>query len=164
GVAVTRPLDLAVFVAYMALLAGVGFAFARRKAGAKEYLLAGQDVHWAVVAVSVLAALFSGISYLGAPAEAFFHDLTNLWAVAPFRLAPPLVTPLFLPFFRSAGVVTAYDFLGRRFDGRLRRLGSGLFVLRVTFYLGLAISAPALVVAEMTGWPFAACALLAGGL
>src|SRR5262249_56536080 len=87
GVAVTRPLDLAVFVAYMALLAGVGFAFARRKSGAKEYLLAGQDVHWAVVAVSVLAALFSGISYLGAPAEAFFHDLTILWAVATFLIA-----------------------------------------------------------------------------
>jgi sodium-coupled monocarboxylate transporter 8/12 len=161
---VTRPLDLAVFVAYMALLTGVGFAFARRKSGANEYLLAGQDVHWAVVAVSVLAALFSGISYLGAPAEAFFHDLTNLWAVSTFLIATPLVTVLFLPFFRSAGVVTAYEYLDRRFDARLRRLGSGLFVLRVTFYLGLAISAPAMVVAEMTGWPFAACALLAGGL
>jgi sodium-coupled monocarboxylate transporter 8/12 len=161
---VTRPLDLAVFVAYMAVLAGVGFAFARRRFGAKEYLLAGQDIHWAVVAVSVLAALFSGITYLGAPAEAFFHDLTNLWSVATFLIATPLVTIVFLPFFRSAGVVTAYEYLDRRFDSRLRRLAAGLFVLRITFYLGLAISAPALVVAEMTGWPFAACALLAGGL
>jgi SSS family transporter len=161
----TRPLDLAVFVAYMALLAGVGFAFARRKKiGAKEYLLAGQDIHWAIVAVSVLAALFSGISYLGAPAEAFFHDLTNLWSVATFLVATPLVAVVFLPYFRSTGVVTAYEYLNRRFDSRLRRLGSGLFVLRVTFYLGLAISAPAMVVAEMTGWPFAACVLLAGSL
>ena len=97
------------------------------------------------VAVSVLAALFSGITYLGAPAEAFFYDLTYLWVVVSFFIATPLTTLVFLPFFRNLKVYTAYEYLEKRFDTRLRWIASALFITRVSFYLGLAISAPALV-------------------
>ena len=77
-------LDIAVFVAYMAILIGIGAWFTKREAGLKEYLLAGQDIHWVIVGISVLAALFSGISYLGVPAEAFFYDLTAFWGAISF--------------------------------------------------------------------------------
>ena len=63
-----RPFDLACFVGYMLLLIGVGLYFTRQQKGLKSYLLADQNIHWIIVAVSVLAALFSGITYLGVPA------------------------------------------------------------------------------------------------
>jgi sodium-coupled monocarboxylate transporter 8/12 len=157
-----HTLDLAIFVAYMAILVGIGAWFTRREEGLKEYLLAGQDVHWVIVGISVLAALFSGITYIGVPAESFFHDLTMFWGVIAFVIATPIATILFLPFFRRLGLYTAYEYLERRFDPRVRWFASGCFILRGTFYLALAISAPAIVVSEMTGWPFAACAIGSG--
>jgi sodium-coupled monocarboxylate transporter 8/12 len=155
-------LDVGVFAGYMLVLVGVGVYFTRQQKGLKSYLLADQNVHWIIVAVSVLAALFSGITYLGAPAESFFYDLTFLWVVASFFIATPITTLLFLPFFRGLNLYTAYEYLERRFDVRLRWIASGLFITRVSCYLGLAISAPALAIMEITGWNFSTSVLLTG--
>ncbi|HKB38644.1 MAG TPA: hypothetical protein VKD72_19525, partial [Gemmataceae bacterium] len=84
------PVDVGVFVFYMLLLVGVGVYFTRQQKGLKSYLLADQNIHWIIVAVSVLAALFSGIPYLGAPAESCYNDLSYLWVVASFFIATPI--------------------------------------------------------------------------
>jgi SSS family transporter len=148
-----RPFDLACFAFYMLLLVGVGVYFMRQQKGLRSYLLADQDIHWIIVAISVLAALFSGITYLGAPAESYYNDLSYLLMVASFFLATPITTLVFLPFFRRLNLYTAYEYLGKRFDRRLRWLASALFITRVTFYLALAIFAPSLAIVEITGWP-----------
>src|SRR5215469_9258452 len=101
------PVDVGVFLFYMVLLVGVGAYFTPQQKGLKSYLLADQNVHWIIVAVSVLAALFSGITYLGAPAETYAHDLTYVWVLASFFIATPITTLLFLPFFRNLNVYTA---------------------------------------------------------
>src|ERR1043165_7924630 len=111
----------------MLLLIGVGLYFTRQQKGLKSYLLADQDIHWIIVAISVLAALFSGITYLGAPAYTYLNDLTYLWVVASFFIATPITTLVFLPFFRSLNIYTAYEYLGQRFDPRLRYTASSLF-------------------------------------
>ncbi len=155
-------LDTAVSVVYMLILFGVGLWFAGRQKDLKTYLLADQNVHWVIVGISILAALFSGISYLGAPAEAFFYDLSYLWAVASFLIATPITTLVFLPFFRGLKLYTAYEYLEKRFHRRMRHLASALFLIRVSFYVGLAIYAPALAVTEVTGWPFWLSVILTG--
>jgi sodium-coupled monocarboxylate transporter 8/12 len=149
---------------YMLLLLGVGIHFARKKNTLKGYLLADQDVHWVIVGISVMAALFSGISYLGAPAETFFHDLRYLWVLASFLIATPVTTLVFLPLFRRVKLFTAYEYLERRFDNRLRKIASMLFLLRVVFYLGLATYAPALAIVDVTGWPLWVCVLSTGAI
>jgi len=131
----------------MVVLFGIGVYCVRHQRDLKTYLLADQNVHWLVVAISVLAALFSGITYLGAPAETFFHDLRYVWVLLSFLIATPVTTVVFLPF-RQLKPVYCLRNLQRRFDRRLRWIASGLFITRVTFYLGLAIYAPALVVME----------------
>ena len=126
----------------MVLLVGTGLFFTRRQKSLKSYLLADQDIHWIIVAISVLAALFSGITYLGAPAEAYYHDLCYIWVLASFFIATPITTLVFLPFFRGLNLFTAYEYLDRRFDLRVRRIASALFIARVTFYMAMVIYAP----------------------
>jgi sodium-coupled monocarboxylate transporter 8/12 len=152
--------DVALFVGYSLLLLGIGLYLTRRQTSLQSFLVADRNVHWTIVGVSVLAALFSGVTYLGAPAEGFFHDLTYLWAVAALLIATPVTTRIFLPLFRESNIYTAYEYLERRFDRRLRHLASGLFIVRVTFYLAVAIYAPSLAVMEVTGWPLWTAVLL----
>src|SRR5438876_5758267 len=156
------PLDVGVFGFYMLLLVSIGVYFTRQQKGLKSYLLADQNIHWIIVAISVLAALFSGISYLGAPAETYYNDLSYLWVVVSFFIATPITTLVFLPFFRRLNLYTAYEYLERRFDRRLRWLASGLFILRVSLYLATAIFAPALAVQAVTDWPLWQSVLITG--
>jgi len=154
--------DIAVFGGYMLLLLGVGVYFTRQQKSIKAYLLAEQNVHWVVVGISVLAALFSGITYLGAPCETFFYGTGYLVVTATLFIATPITIKVFVPFFRKLRVYTAYEYLARRFDRRLEIIASAFFVVRVVFYAGLAIYAPALAIAAVTGIPFWASALITG--
>jgi SSS family transporter len=156
------PLDIALFATYMTVLFGIGAWFSRQKKDLKTYLLADQDVHWVIVAISVMAALFSGITYLGAPAETFFHNLNYIWVSVSFFIATPIVTLLFLPFFRGLNLITAYEYLERRFDYRLRRIASSLFLGRVTLYVATAIYAPALAVSAITNLSLEKSILITG--
>jgi sodium-coupled monocarboxylate transporter 8/12 len=144
---------VAVFAVYVLLLVGIGVYFTRQQKGLKSYLLADQNIHWIIVAVSVLAALFSGITYLGVPGETYSHNLTYLWVFASFFIATPITTLLFLPFFRNLNLYTAYEYLQRRFDRRVQGTVSLLYILRICGHLGLAVYAPALAIAAITGWP-----------
>lgn len=156
------PIDIGVFAGYMLILFGIGAYFTRQQKDLKSYLLADQNIHWIIVAVSVLAALFSGITYLGAPAESFFYDLAYLWVVISFFIATPITTLIFLPFFRGLNLITAYEYLERRFDRSLRWLASSLFLSRVSLYLATAIYAPALAIQAITGWPLGFSVLVTG--
>jgi SSS family transporter len=154
--------DVVVFSVYVLILFGIGCWFTWQQKDLKTYLLADQNIHWIIVAISVMAALFSGISYIGAPAESFFHRLTYLWVIISFFIATPIATMLFLPFFRGLNVITAYEYLERRFDRRLRRLASALFLGRVIMYVATAIYAPALAISAITNLSLTQSILITG--
>jgi SSS family transporter len=105
------------------------------------------------VAVSVLAALFSGITYLAVPAQTYSQHLTYVWVLLSFFIATPITTLVFLPFFRNLNLYTAYEYLDRRFDRRTRLTVSLLYITRICGHLGLAVYAPALALMAITGWP-----------
>jgi sodium-coupled monocarboxylate transporter 8/12 len=157
-----KALDIVVSISYVAGLFGIGAALSRGQKTLKTYFLADENVHWVILSVSVLAALFSGASYLGTPAETFFHDLTYAWVSLAFFIATPITALVFLPVFRKAKIYTAYEYLERRFDRRIRRVGSALFIARVMLYLGLVIYAPSLALMEITGWPLWLAVVLMG--
>ncbi len=146
----------------MLVLFGVGVYFTRQQKSIKAYLLAEQNVHWVVVGISVLAALFSGITYLAAPSETFFNGTAYLIISATLFIATPITIKVFVPFFRKLRVYTAYEYLDRRFDRRLQVIASVFFVARVVFYAGLAIYVPALAISAITVIPFWVCALVTG--
>lgn len=156
------PLDIAVFSTYMLILFGVGVYFTRQQKSIKAYLLAEQNVHWVVVGISVLAALFSGITYLGAPSETFFSGTAYIVVTATLFIATPITIKVFVPFFRKLRVYTAYEYLEKRFDRRLQYIASVFFIVRVVLYAGLAIYVPALAITAVTGTPFWLAVLVTG--
>ncbi len=143
--------DYLIFAVYVAASVLIGVYFVKEQRTVKDYFLAGQTMNWFVVAISVIAALFSGISYLAAPTEVFKNDMTYAVTLLAFFVATPVTTVVFLPFFYRLKLFSAYEYFEKRFDVRLRYLASALFIIRVIFWLAAAIYAPALAVAEVTG-------------
>ena len=155
-------IDYAVFAVYMFASVAIGVWFVREQRTVKDYFLAGQSMNWFVVGISVIAALFSGISYLGAPTEVYKHDMTYPLVLVSFFVATPVTTVIFLPFFYRLKLYSAYEYFEKRFDLQVRSWASAMFIIRVIFYLALAIYAPALALAEVTRMPLWFSILLTG--
>lgn len=156
-------LDYTLFGLYLAVSVGVGLWSARRRAGnLGDYFLAGRGMNSLLVAMSILAALFSGISYLAGPADVYKNGFGFGYAVLAFFIATPFTTIWMLPKFYQSRFYTAYQFLEERFSLPVRLLASGLFIFRVSLWLAAATYAPALALEKVTGIPLWATILASG--
>ena len=146
-------IDYTVAAVYLTTLVIVGSLFVKGQHSINDFFLAGRSMGGLVVAISILAAFFSGISYLGAPAEVYKNGLAFFWVMLAFFIATPFTTLFLMPFFYRARFLTAYHYLEERFSLPVRLLASGLFILRVSLWLGGAVYAPALALKQATGLP-----------
>lgn len=157
-------LDYGVFVAYLLASLGIGVAFTRGQRTIKEYFLAGRSMGSVVVAITVIASLFSGISYLGTPSEVYVHGVGYWLIVLGTFVTTPVMTIIFMPFFYRAKYYSAYQYMEERFSVGLRTLSSVLFISRVILWLSVATYAPALALEHVTGMPMWLSILVTGGL
>src|SRR5215207_1605024 len=146
-------LDYAIFAVYLLASVLVGVVFIKEQKDIKNYFLAGQSMGYVVVGISILAALFSGISYLASPGEIYTNGIAFFFVSLSFFIATPIATLIFLPFFYRSRFYTAYQYLEERFSVQVRLLGSSLFIVRVLVWLALATYAPALALQQVTGLP-----------
>jgi SSS family transporter len=146
-------LDITVFVSYLLATMAIGALFIRDQDSLSEYFLASRSMGRVVIAMTILAALFSGISFLAAPSEGYANGLAFYLVNVGFFIATPVTTLLFLPFFYRARFFTAYQYLEERFSVQVRVLASASFIVRVLLWLALATYAPALALEQATGLP-----------
>jgi SSS family transporter len=108
---------------------------------------------WTVIGLSVMATQASAITFLSTPGQGYDGGLGFVQNYFGLPLALILVAAVFLPLYRRLKVYTAYEFLGKRFDGRARLLGAALFLLQRGLQAGITIYAPAIVLTTVMGWP-----------
>ncbi len=157
-------LDYSIFFIYLIASVLVGVLFAKEQRTIKDYFLAGQSIASFVVAISVLAALFSGITYLAAPSEVYSNGFAFMLIGLSFFVATPVTNLIFLPFFYKSRFYTAYQYLEERFSVQVRVLASSLFIARVVVWLALATYAPAMALEQVTGLPLWVTILCTGAL
>jgi Na+/proline symporter len=79
-------------------------------------------------------------------------------------LAMIVIAAVFVPIYHTLKVVTAYEYLERRFDVRVRYLGALLFLLQRGLAAGITIYAPAIILSTILGWPLHATILALGAV
>ncbi len=146
-------LDYTIFGVYLTASVAVGLLSARGQKSLGDYFLAGRGMGSILVGLSILAALFSGISYLAAPAEVYKNGFAFAYAVLAFFIATPFTALWMMPKFYQSRYFTAYQFLEERFSLPVRLMASGLFIFRVSLWLAAATFAPALALEKVTGIP-----------
>ncbi len=146
-------LDYGIFAVYLLLTVAIGTFFIKGQRNLDEYFLAGRSIGSVIVAMTILASLFSGISFLAAPSEGYANGPVFYLVTLGFFVATPVTTLFFLPFYYRAKFFTAYQYLEARFSVHLRTLASASFVVRVLLWLAAATYAPALALEQATGMP-----------
>ncbi len=155
-------LDYTIFGTYLVATAFIGLMAGGKGKTLADYFLAGRGVNRYVVAMTVLASLFSGISYIATPAEMYKNGIGFSFVLLSFFIATPFTAVFLMPFFYNARYFTAYHYFQDRFGLSVRLLASGLFILRVSLWLGGAIFAPALAIEAVTGLPLSFTILSTG--
>lgn len=129
-----------------------------------DYMLAGQSLPWYHVGLSVMATQASAITFLSAPGQGFTDGMRFVQFYFGLPLAMIVLSVTFVPIFHRLKVYTAYEFLENRFDGRVRSLTAGLFLLQRGLSTGLSIYAPSIILSTILGWNIYWTNTIMGGL
>ncbi|WP_432799579.1 sodium:solute symporter family transporter [Poriferisphaera sp. WC338] len=130
--------------------------------GRADFFLAGRSMSWVVVTFSTFATLFSTISFVAIPGEAYDHGLMLSLTLIVGAMFYPLGVWLFLRFFFNTQTYTAYEYLERRFNLPTRLGGAMTYCIIRLLYGGTVFYAAAKVFESLAGWPMIATVLVIG--
>jgi solute:Na+ symporter, SSS family len=126
-------LDIAVIIAYIFVILGIGFWVGRKKKESEGFFLGERGSVWPLIGFSLMAANLSGTSYLGL-SGAGYHDGIAVWNYEWMATLVLVFFALFiLPFYLHSKVKTMPEFLEQRYDRRSRYAFSGLTIFTAMF-------------------------------
>ncbi|MEX0680658.1 MAG: sodium/solute symporter [Balneolales bacterium] len=145
-------LDWSIFIVYVAVVLGIGIWFSRFQDSTEDYFLGGRKMNWFAVGASLFATAFSSISFVMLPREGAYADY-HLFTTILF--IPLVITPilwyLFVPLFLRLKITSVYEYLGIRFNNRLRKLGAILFGAYAIGWMGSMLYAVGIIVQATLG-------------
>ena len=154
-------LDFVVLLGSVLGIAVYGVLRTRGCHNLNTYMKGDEAIGWATIGLSVMATQASAITFMSTPGQGFENGLGFVQFYFGLPLALVIIAALFLPIYRRWNVYTAYEFLGRRFDGKTRLLCAGLFLVQRGLAAGITIYAPAIILSTMLGWPLRLTIVLA---
>ena len=99
-----------------------------------------------------MATQMSAVTIVGTTGQAYLTGLRFIQFYFGLPLAMIILSLTVVPFFTRARVYTAYEYLERRFDVRVRSLASFLFLMGRAASLGVTLAAPSVVMSAILGW------------
>jgi SSS family transporter len=159
-----RPLDWVVMFGWMAFLVSYGLWRGRGSSSTQEFMLAGKTMPWYAMGLSIMATQASAITFISTTAQAYVDGMRFVQFYFGLPLAMVILSATAVPIFHRAKVYTAYEYLEHRFDAKTRLLVTIIFLISRGLGAGLALSAPAIVLSVVLGWPFRVTILIMGGL
>lgn len=161
-------IDSLVLLAYLIIVLSLGFYYSRRNdENYSDYFLAGRNIGWLTVGMSIFATNISSEHFIGLAGAGATRGL----AVGQFELMAIFIL-IFLgwvlaPIYYKSNVVTVPEFLEKRFDVRIRKFFAAfsiaiyiftkilvsLFAAGLLFYkiFGINIYASSIILVLITG-------------
>jgi Na+/proline symporter len=146
-----HPVDWTIIAIYLVWIVWDGIRLTKRSHELEGYFLGGRSLPWWAVGLSVMATQLSAITMIGTTGQGYADGMRFLQYYYALPLAMIVLSVTLVPFFHTARVYTAYEYLERRFDVKTRACTSLLFLLSRSMGLGVVISAPAIVLSVVLG-------------
>lgn len=130
-------------------ITGYGIYKGRGNKNIESYLLAGKQLPWYHVLLSMMATQASAITFLSLPGQAYADGMRFVQFYFGLPLAMIVLCTTFFPVFQKLRVFTAYEYLEQRFDLKTRKLTAILFLLQRGISTGISIYAPSIVLSSI---------------
>src|SRR5579862_5153411 len=144
-------IDFAIIALYLAGITLFGLRFRKKHRSLRDYFLAGRDIPWWAIALSIVAAETSTLTIISIPGLAYDTNLTFLQVVMGYVVGRVVISFVLLPHYFRGDLYTAYELIERRFGRGLRSLTAGLFLLTRAAAEGVRVYAVSIVVSIALG-------------
>src|ERR1700688_1749436 len=146
-----NALDFAIIALYLVGITLFGLRFRKRQRSLRDYFLAGRDIPWWAIALSIVAAETSTLTIISIPGLAYDTNLTFLQVVMGYIVGRMVIILVLLPHYFRGDLYTAYELIERRFGRGLRSLTAALFLLTRAAAEGVRVYAVSIVVGIALG-------------
>lgn len=123
-----QTIDFVIIIVYLVGIVVYGIRKGKQQSS-EDYFLAGRNMTWPIVGISLFAANIGSNTLIGLTSDAFNTDVAVYnyeWMAAVVLVVFAI---FFLPFYLKSRVYTMPEFLERRYDGRSRYLFSGVTII-----------------------------------
>jgi len=120
--------DYAIIMVYLVGIVWYGIKKGKQESS-EDYFLAGRNMVWPIVGISLFAANIGSNTLIGLTSDAFNTNVAVYnyeWMAAVVLV---IFAIFFLPFYLKSKVYTMPEFLERRYDTRTRYLFSGITIV-----------------------------------
>ena len=129
-------LDLTILIGYVLgtrLVFGWYLARKQRQCNTESYFLGGRNIHWVLIGLSFYVSNMSGSTFVGLPGSGYLNGI----AVYHYEWLPAVILIVFvtfvLPFYLSAKVFTAPQYLEKRYSSHAKLIFSGFLLVANIF-------------------------------
>ncbi|MCC6588270.1 MAG: sodium:solute symporter [Bryobacterales bacterium] len=141
---------LVLFLTLSAILS-YGLYRSRGSSTTRQYLLAGKEMPWYAMALSIMATQASAVTFISTTGQAYVDGMRFVQFYFGLPIAMIIIAETAVPIFHRSGVYTAYEYLEQRFDAKTRLLVSSIFLISRGLAVGVTLSAPAIVLSVILG-------------
>ncbi|MCC7259666.1 MAG: sodium/solute symporter, partial [Alphaproteobacteria bacterium] len=142
-------IDWSIVAFYMLAMVALGYYLSKRQESHEDYYVSGRKLSWWTIGISTMATQSSAISFISIPAFVAMKPNGGIqwlqWELA-VPIAMILVASIFVPMFRRLELVSVYEYLEMRFDARVRKFISGVFLLSRGLGGGIGLYAVAIII------------------
>jgi len=157
-------IDWLVIIVTLAGIILYGLYKSRTSKNLEGYFLSDRSLPWYLVLLSIMGTQASAITFLSGPGQAYADGMRFVQYYFGLPLAMVVICITFVPLFNKLKVLTAYEFLEKRFDNKTRSLTSFLFLLQRGLSTGISIYAPSIILSSLFGWDIFWTNIIMGGL
>ena len=111
-----------------------------------------------------MATQASAITFLSTPGQGYVEGMSFIQNYLGLPIALIVVSLIFVPIYYKSNVYTAYEYLERRFDYKVRLLTSLFFLMQRGLQAGITIYAPSIILTTILGWDLTITVILVGSL
>ena len=145
-------LDWSIVAVSACVLLGLGCYYARRQKTTEDYFVAGRRQHPIVAGISLFAALFTLVAYVGVPGEIVENGpVLVLASVSALHFTYLIISRFLIPLFMRLPITSGYDLLETRLGKSVRLTASLTFISVRLVWMSLILYAAASVLVGVIG-------------
>ncbi len=155
-----ETLDIFVIFFYIVAILVIGFISSKKTKTDEDFFLAGRNMPWFPIALSVAATTISANGFIGGPGWAYTDGLAPFMINISVPFACFFAITYVVPIIYKLKIVSIYQYMSLRFGSGAKILLLMQFFANSIIQVSSMVFIPSLLIQIMTGWSFALIVVL----
>jgi len=143
--------DYIIVAVFLVITFGIGILGGRFVKKPDDYFVAGRALPPFILAAAITATNVNLYSFIGQAGTAYQHGISIIWQTWTGNMALVFSGLFILPIFRRLQIRSVPELLEKRYSGSVRGVVGLLWVIRLSFWVGVVLYASGLAASTLTG-------------